>query len=206
MKTKAKPKGRARRITFRILLILLISLFFGGAVYSLNARRVLGNAMPMPFGVGLSVVLSGSMEPTLSVNDLVVVRAADDYELDDIVVYQSGTDLVIHRIVDIQDTVYILKGDANNTADDPVKRSAVKGKVVFSLPYVGIAVQLLQTTVAKLLIILLAVYLLHRSWVRQKAEDNWRKPGALLRQPDAFLHWQGVFLRKLFFLLLFSCP
>ena len=172
MKTKAKPKGRARRITFRILLILLISLFFGGAVYSLNARRVLGNAMPMPFGVGLSVVLSGSMEPTLSVNDLVVVHAADDYELDDIVVYQSGTDLVIHRIVDIQDEVYILKGDANNTADEPVPLSAIKGKEIFSIPYLGLFVRLLQTTVGKIVVIALAAFLLNRSWRKERSEGD----------------------------------
>ncbi len=172
MKTKAKPKGRARRITFRILLILLISLFFGGAIYSLNARRVLGNAMPMPFGVGLSVVLSGSMEPTLSVNDLVVVHAADDYELDDIVVYQSGSDLVIHRIIDVQDEVYILKGDANNSADEPVAPAAIKGKAIFSIPFVGLFIRLLQTTLGKIVVIALAVFLLNRSWRKERNEGD----------------------------------
>ena len=50
-------------------------------------------------GLAPYVVLSGSMEPTLSVDDLVIVRAAEDYAVGDVVVYQSGHSLVIHRIV-----------------------------------------------------------------------------------------------------------
>ena len=52
------------RIFFRILMIVVISLVIGLSIYSWNARRVVGNSLPMPFGIGSSVVLSGSMEPT----------------------------------------------------------------------------------------------------------------------------------------------
>ena len=174
MKTKAAEtkKGRAGRSFFRILMILLISLFFGAAVYSINARRVLRNAMPMPFGVGLSVILTGSMEPTLSVNDLVLVRAADSYQLDDIVVYQSGSDLIIHRIVGIEGDAYITQGDANNAPDEPLALSAIKGKAVASVPYLGFLVRLLQTTLGKLVIIVLAALLLGRSWRRERSEGD----------------------------------
>ena len=41
-------------------------------VYLWNASSLAGNAMPMPFGFGMAVVLSGSMEPVLSVNDLLL--------------------------------------------------------------------------------------------------------------------------------------
>ena len=165
-------KGRGGRIVFRLLMILLISVFLGAAVYSVNARRVLHNAMPMPFGVGLSVVLSGSMEPTLSVNDLVVVRAADSYQTDDIIVYQSGSDLIIHRIVRIDGDAYITQGDANNTADEPIGLSAIKGKSVLVIPGVGLAVRLLQTTLGKLVVIVLAAVLLSRSRRKERAEGD----------------------------------
>jgi signal peptidase len=173
MKTEKKTETSKRgRIAFRVLMIALISIFFGGAVYSINARRIVGNAMPMPFGVGLSVILSGSMEPTLSVNDLVVVKAADSYTVDDIVVYQSGSTLVIHRIVDIQGDVYITKGDANNTADEPIGLAVIKGKEVFSVPFVGLIVRLLQTTLGKLVVIALAAFLLARSWRKERTEGD----------------------------------
>lgn len=173
MKTEKKPAGSTKgRIVFRVLMIALISVFLGVTVYSINSRRVLHNAMPMPFGVGLSVILSGSMEPALSVNDLVVVRTADSYDLDDIVVYQSGSELIIHRIVAIQDGLYTTKGDANNAPDEPIDLSAIRGKEVLSIPYVGILVRMLQTTLGKLVVIALAAFFLSRSWRKERAEGD----------------------------------
>ena len=174
MKTEkqSKPKSRVRRVIFRIFMILLISLFIGGTIYTVNARRVLGNQMPMPFGVGLSVVLTGSMEPTLSENDLVIVKEADSYEINDIVVYQRGTELIIHRLISVDGDLYTMQGDANNVPDEPVGLSVIKGKEVASVPYIGFVIRLLQTTVGKIVVIALAAFLLHRSRTKERTEDD----------------------------------
>ncbi len=163
---------RTGRLIYRIVLIVLLSVFLGGSVYSLNARRVMRNALPMPFGVGASVVLSGSMEPTLSVNDLVIVRAAGSYAEGDVVVYQSGSSLVIHRIVRVEDEYVVTKGDANNTEDDPVSLSAVKGRMAFAVPYLGLPVRLLQSTLGSVLVIVLIAALVSLSWRKERAEDD----------------------------------
>jgi signal peptidase len=163
---------RTGRLIYRIVLIVLLSVFLGGSVYSLNARRVMRNALPMPFGVGASVVLSGSMEPTLSVNDLVIVRAAESYAEGDVVVYQSGSSLVIHRIVRVEDEYVVTKGDANNTEDDPVSLSAVKGRMAFAIPFLGLPVRLLQSTLGSVLVIVLIAALVSLSWRKERAEDD----------------------------------
>ena len=163
---------RTGRLIYRIVLIVLLSVFLGGSVYSLNARRVMRNALPMPFGVGASVVLSGSMEPTLSVNDLVIVRAAEPYAEGDVVVYQSGSSLVIHRIVRVEDEYVVTKGDANNTEDDPVSLSAVKGRMAFAIPFLGLPVRLLQSTLGSFLVIVLIAALVSLSWRKERAEDD----------------------------------
>ncbi len=163
---------RTGRLIYRIVLIVLLSVFLGGSVYSLNARRVMRNALPMPFGVGASVVLSGSMEPTLSVNDLVIVRAAESYAEGDVVVYQSGSSLVIHRIVRVEDEYVVTKGDANNTEDDPVSLSAVKGRLAFAIPFLGLPVRLLQSTLGSVLVIVLIAALVSLSWRKERAEDD----------------------------------
>ena len=163
---------RTGRLIYRIVLIVLLSVFLGGSVYSLNARRVMRNALPMPFGVGVSVVLSGSMEPTLSVNDLVIVRAAESYAEGDVVVYQSGSSLVIHRIVRVEDEYVVTKGDANNTEDDPVSLSAVKGRMAFAIPFLGLPVRLLQSTLGSVLVIVLIAALVSLSWRKERAEDD----------------------------------
>lgn len=115
--------------------------------------------MPMPFGYGISVVLSGSMEPTLSVDDLVIVHEQDSYETGDVVVYQSGNILVIHRIISIEGDAVITQGDANNIADQPIQLSDIRGKAVAHVPKIG-AVGLFMKTPAGFLIVLIGAVVL----------------------------------------------
>lgn len=161
----------------RVILLAVISLIIGMMVYSWNAQTLAGNAMPMPFGVGMSVVLSGSMEPELSVNDLVIVRETDGYEIGDIVVYQDGSSLVIHRIVSIEDSTVITQGDANNVADAPISASAIKGKEVVHIPFVGAAMRFLKTPVGSILLIIAAIVLFELPHLRErkKAADEQEK-------------------------------
>ena len=143
----------------RMLLLVIISLVIGIRLYSWNAETLAGNAMPMPFGWGFSVVLSGSMEPTLSINDLVIVHEQSDYQIDDIVVYQSESILVIHEIVSIDGKEVITKGEANEVEDDPISVSDIKGKAVFHIPFVGALIRFLKTPVGFILIIAAAIVL-----------------------------------------------
>ena len=169
-KNKLKSVGR-------IILLAVISLIIGTTVYSWNAKTLAGNAMPMPFGFGMSVVLSGSMEPTLSVNDLVIVREQDSYDTDDIVVYQDGSSLVIHRIISKDENMIITQGDANNTADEPISAFAIKGKAVAHIPFVGAIVRFLKTTVGTVILIIAAIILFELPYLRRRkeAEDEKEK-------------------------------
>ena len=70
----------------RTLFLIVVSLVLGINIYSWNAKSLTGNVLPMPFGYGGAVVLSGSMEPTIAVDELIIVKAEDGYEVGDIVV------------------------------------------------------------------------------------------------------------------------
>lgn len=169
MKDKQSGAGaKKKQLVLRLLIILLLSLFLGVTVYLINAKRVMKNLMPMPFGVGSAVVLSGSMEPTLSVNDLVVVRAAEHYSKDDIVVFQSGPELVIHRVVSVENDQLITRGDANDTEDPPISPELVKGRLILVIPYVGLLIRGLQTLPGILIVLALAVFMLRLSWQKEK--------------------------------------
>ena len=161
----------------RIFLLSVIGLIIGISLYSWNARTFVGNPMPMPFGWGVSVVLSGSMEPELSVNDIVFVKEQDSYETGDVVVYQDEGSLVIHRIISISENEVITQGDANNTADPPVSISKVKGKAVASLPLAGAVAQFLKTPVGFILVIIAAIALFELPYLKQrkKADDELEK-------------------------------
>ena len=170
-KTTNKSKGAVKTVV-RIALLTLVALIVGVNVYTINASRLAGNNIPMPFGVGAAVVLSGSMEKELSAGDLLFVVERDSYEIGDVVVYQDGSMTVTHRIVRFTETGVITRGDANNTDDAEITIAQIKGEVVFAIPLVGFAVNIIKTPVCTLLIIVIAVWLLERSYSTEKERDR----------------------------------
>lgn len=170
----SEKKKKRIRAAVRVALLVIAAIIVGLNVYGINASRLAGNTVPMPFGVGAAVVLSGSMEPELSVGDLLIVVRCDNYELRDVIVYQDRQTAITHRIVSMSDDSIITRGDANNADDDPITLEQIKGKVVFSIPLVGYLVNMIKTPLGTVVILGLAVFLLERSFRVQKENDKRR--------------------------------
>lgn len=171
MKHISKPSSKIKSVV-RQLLIIICGLIIGINVYFANANSLVGNKLPMPFGYGAAAVLSGSMEPEISKGDLIIVKEKEQYSKNDIVVFQDGNTLVVHRIINIDGEKVTTKGDANNVADESVDISRVKGKVLFWLPYVGRAVEFIKTPFGTLLIIALAFALVEIPRRNEKKKDD----------------------------------
>ena len=78
------------------------------------------------------------------------VKRFDDFEVNDVVTYYNGKSLICHRVTDkvIKDDGsyhFITQGDKNNTSDGLIPFSAMRGKVVASIPKVGWASLYLQS-------------------------------------------------------------
>jgi signal peptidase len=162
------------RSALRWLSLILVSAFLGVSLYTWNAQRLLNNAMPMPFGYGLSVVLSGSMSPTLQVDDLVLIHQTQDVSVGDIIVYQQNNSLIIHRVISRDGDTLVTQGDANNTADQPIHISQVKGRYVFRIPYMGRLMWALRTpqgVIALLSATLLAMEFSYRHECARQEDD-----------------------------------
>lgn len=121
--------------------ILYYSLVTGA--FALVLLLVLVQVSLIP-GYEARIVQSGSMEPTIQTGALVVVRAQERYEVNDIITFTtSGSNIpTTHRIIEDGlrqgELVYNTKGDANNDTDpEPVKLSQILGRVLFSIPYLG---------------------------------------------------------------------
>ena len=156
----------------RRLLLIVLGLALGMILYFANAQKIIGNQLPMPFGIGIADVLSGSMEPTFSKGTLLIVREAEEVKKGDIVVYQSGNSLVVHRITDIQKDQITTQGDANNTPDPSFDRSEIKGVVIGWIPYLGTILNMIRTPAGVIVLLLLAFLLTEGSFRRQKDEDE----------------------------------
>lgn len=157
----------------RTVFLIAVSLVLGFNIYSWNARSLTGNVLPTPFGYGGAVVLSGSMEPAIMTGDMIIVKVEESYADGDVVVYQTGKMLVVHRIVASDETTVTTRGDANNANDTPIDRSQIKGKVIYKIPYIGTLVRLLKTPAATILLILGAVLTVELPY--RKAKDTTDK-------------------------------
>ncbi len=87
------------------------------------------------FGIKIFKVASGSMEPTLLVNNLILVKESSKYNIGDIVTYKYDDSYITHRIVSIDNEEIITKGDANNTEDNPFNKNLIVGKYLCSVPF-----------------------------------------------------------------------
>ena len=165
-------KNKKIKTIFRIFILALCGAILGVNLYSANANKLLGNKMPMPFGYGSAVVLSGSMEPAMSVGDLIIVSEDAPYTEGDIVVFQSGYSLVVHRVMKIDGDNVTTQGDANNTADAPVDKTAVKGKVVVVIPQVGNLVSFIKTPIGTIIFVAAAALLIELPYRKEKQKDD----------------------------------
>ncbi len=157
---------------WRRLILVIAATVLGVSVYNWNSKTIIGNPLPMPFGVGVLVVLSGSMEPTLSTGDLVIIKETDTVNEQDIIVFQDGNAMTIHRIVGIDGSMITTQGDSNNVADAPITMEAVKGKLLFRIPFAGRIVTVLSQPIAIIILLASAVLLTELSYRKEKEKDE----------------------------------
>lgn len=85
------------------------------------------------FGYRVFKIATGSMEPYLKVNDIVLIKKSNKYGVSDVITYKYNNSYITHRIMSSEGDEIVTKGDANNTTDEPIKKSDVVGKVIFKL-------------------------------------------------------------------------
>ena len=153
-------RSKPLRVLSAIVTVIL-ALLLAANVYVIAARAVTGEPQPTVFGFSAAVVVTGSMSPAIEPGDLVVCRRSADYAVGDVITFRSGASLVTHRIVGGTAEGFTTRGDANNVADaDPVPRGAVVGKVVFTVPKLGIFIEKLRTPLGMTVLVLIGFALI----------------------------------------------
>lgn len=170
-KEQTTKQNKKQRPLVRRVLLILIGLILGLNVYFANAKGIVGNQLPMPFGYGMANVLSGSMEPTFSKGSLLIVKETKDVKQGDIIVYQSGSELIVHRVIKVDQNQITTQGDANNIADPTFDKTQIKGVVILWIPVLGSIANTLKTPVGIILVLLCAFLLVEGSFRKQKEAD-----------------------------------
>jgi signal peptidase len=123
-----------------------------------------------PFLVGgsfSSIVMGGSMEPTIHVGSIVIVRSVkpEDVKVGDIIAFKTGESKTIHRVIDkvVEGGSFYFrtKGDANEDPDPwIVKPEDVLGILYLVIPYYGYLIWFARTPFGIILFILVPAIIL----------------------------------------------
>lgn len=147
---------------FKIIYSIII------AFIVLIALLLIVSVLPITGNYKVMTVISGSMAPAIKAGSLVMVKPVSDYKIGDVITfgpYSKTKAPTSHRIYDIKvvdnEPRYITKGDVNNAPDArEIKKSDILGKVLFSVPYVGYAVDFAKKPIGFALIIIVPAALI----------------------------------------------
>ncbi|HZA62296.1 MAG TPA: signal peptidase I, partial [Nitrososphaeraceae archaeon] len=152
----------------------------GVAIVWLAIRVVFDTANPF------YIVSSGSMMPSLKVDDVLIVRDGGSFEslkIGDIIVFHrpmGGDRVIVHRVADIRDItidsqeerVIRTQGDANPSSipgvDFPITENEYIGKVAFVIPGIGLITRAISPPVNYIIIAAILALLLFSHLKRKK--------------------------------------
>jgi signal peptidase len=161
----AVPTARPRLLGARVVAAALLWTI-GGLLFGICM------SVTLPFFVGIKslTVLSGSMEPTIHVGDIVVVRQISplDARIGDVVTFRDPGDparLITHRVrkitVDGTAVAFETKGDANTSVEDwRVARDGTIGLVIYRVARLGYVLFYVHGAIGRLVLVVLPALLL----------------------------------------------
>ncbi len=131
-------------------------------IWMLVQQTVLKREAPEVLGYSQYIVTSGSMEPSMSPGDLILVKSQESYGLGDVVTFRdSRGETVTHRIVGGVSGQFITQGDANNTEDgELLPPERILGKLRLVLPGAGGVLMFLRSPLGILVLLVVGVLLI----------------------------------------------
>jgi len=149
----------------------------------LVALLLIISVFPITGNIKFMVVQSGSMTPAIKMGSIVMVKPVDEYKIGDVISFGEVTRTkapTTHRVYDIKvvegEPYYITKGDANNAPDQrEVSEREIIGKVLFSVPYLGYAVDFAKKPLGFALIILVPAGIIILDEMRKIRREIKRK-------------------------------
>ncbi len=153
------------KIVKRILKILFwitLTIIAFYSVFMISQKLIWKDKTPNLLGYKNFIELTGSMEPTLNVGDIIITKETKEIKENDIISFREKNSVITHRVFEIYKEngkeYYITKGDANSDTDSELlDKENIEGKYCFKIPFIGKIILFFQKPVG--LIILFAIFL-----------------------------------------------
>jgi len=142
------------------------------------------NKTPDFFGYKTFYIVTGSMEPTIKINDIVIVKVEDkkNIQKNDIITFKLENEIVTHRVIDIAynngTLIYTTKGDKNDVTDiEKVEFEQIEGKYVTKVSKIGKMLNILKNKYifGLILILLIICYIIQRKILLKKKERKYKR-------------------------------
>ena len=165
---KKVKKKKILKTIIKIIIYPIIIFLCAISIYTFAQRMINPDKVIDIFGYKAFSITSGSMEDTLNVGDLIIVKNIKDensIKEDDIISFQMKNSIITHRVVKVEEErdkkYFITKGDNNTTNDeDKVIFENIEGKFVKKFSKIGKYLFMLQDTNI-VIIIALVLYLIY---------------------------------------------
>lgn len=149
---------KVKKILFTVVTVILVILLAYN-IYNFIMIKVLKHDVATVNGYAMLEVVSGSMKPTINVGDMIIINTKDkNYKENDIITYyDKNHNLITHRIIKINDTEIVTKGDNNNTEDEAIYSKEIIGKYVTKLANLGIILSSLKSPFTMIMILIIGI-------------------------------------------------
>ena len=164
----------------KVLAVILVILIYNIILIFISAEN---DGIEL-FGYRAYVITSDSMEPAINNGDAIVVKNCEEEDLQtgDVITFEQNQEVITHRIQKIEEDqttnekTYITKGDNNNIEDsENIKFSAIIGKCILTIPYLGNIISVLENKLIVLIIILIILILFFLKIQKQEKLENRRE-------------------------------
>ena len=127
-------------------------------------------------GIGALIVVTGSMEPTINIKEMIIIKEERDYAIGDIITYNDkNNNLVTHRIVSKIGEEFITRGDNNTVSDDPITLDKIEGRVCYHSIVLGEIFLYWIKPILVLLITVLSLSSIKNKFLLRRKEANEEK-------------------------------
>ncbi len=184
IKKRKQNEKKLKKITDIVLTILIYNIVIVvlSCMNKINPTNILGYRA--------FIISTSSMQPTINVGDIVIIKKADKNMLNkgDIITYYKDNQYITHRIIDKiqiegQEERFITKGDNNNIEDsEGISYEEIEGTLVTSIPYVGNIIRFLENRIVFLTFVLGILILMFLKVVVIEKKENRREKKEIEKQ------------------------
>ena len=132
-----------KSVLSNILYIIIIPIILYDVI--LIIKTIINPSVTPDFlGIKTFSIVSGSMKPTINIDDIIIVKECgmEELEINDIITFNVDNELITHRIINTEymdnNLIYTTKGDNNEVTDiKKITYNQIEGKYVGKIPKLG---------------------------------------------------------------------